>query len=94
MDLSLIPIGAYAPRWFMKDMHVNPEEAVKIHLNVKSRQSIGMHWGAFLNLTEEPLLEPPKLLLQELEKRKINPLDFRVLEHGQTMVLRALILKC
>ena len=87
MDLSLIPIGAYAPRWFMKDMHVNPEEAVKIHLDVKSRQSIGMHWGTFLNLTEEPLLEPPKLLLQELEKRKINPLDFRVLEHGQTIVL-------
>ena len=87
MDLSLIPISAYAPRWFMKDMHVNPEEAVKIHLDVKSRQSIGMHWGTFLNLTEEPLLEPPKLLLQELEKRKINPLDFRVLEHGQTIVL-------
>ena len=64
MDLSLIPIGAYAPRWFMKDMHVNPEEAVKIHLDVESRQSIGMHWGTFLNLTEEPLLELPQRLLQ------------------------------
>ena len=49
MDLSLIPIGAYAPRWFMQDMHVNPEEAVKIHLDVKSRQSIWMHWGTFLS---------------------------------------------
>ena len=50
MDLSLIPIGAYAPRWFMKDMHCNPEEAVQIHLDVKSQKSIGMHWGTFMIL--------------------------------------------
>ena len=43
MDLSLIPIGAYAPRWFMKDMHCNPQEAVQIHLDVNSQKSIGMH---------------------------------------------------
>ena len=86
MDLSLIPIGAYAPRWLMKDMHVNPEEAVKIHLDVESRQSIGMHWGTFLNLTEEPLLEPPQRLLQELLKQRMNPMEFRVLEHGQTLM--------
>ena len=51
MDLSLIPIDTYAPRWFIKNMHVNPEEAVKIHLDVKSWQTIGMHWGTFLNVT-------------------------------------------
>ena len=70
----------------MKDMHVNPEEAVKIHLDVRSRQSIGMHWGTFLNLTEEPVLEPPKRLLLELENRKINPLEFRILEQAQTIM--------
>ena len=73
-------------------MHVNPEEAVKIHFDVKSRQSIGMHRGTFLTLTAEPLLEPSKRLLQELEKRKINPLDFPILEHGQTIMLLALLL--
>ena len=45
MDISLIPIGAYAPRWFMQDMHVNPDEAVQIHQDVQSRFSVGMHWG-------------------------------------------------
>ena len=35
MDLSLIPIGAYARRWFMKYMHVYPEEAVKIHMMLR-----------------------------------------------------------
>ena len=70
----------------MKDMHVNPEEAVKIHLDVRSRQSIGMHWGTFLNLREKPVLEPPKRLLLELENRKINPLEFRILEQAQTIM--------
>ena len=87
IDLSLIPIGANSPRWFISDMHVNPEEAVKIYLDVKNRQSIGMHWGTFANLTKESLLEPPKRLLQELEKRKINSLEFGVLEHGQIIML-------
>ena len=35
MNLSLIPIGAYAPRWFMKYMHVNHEQAVKIHMMLR-----------------------------------------------------------
>ena len=35
IDLSLISIGAYAPRWFIKDMHVNPKEAVKIYLDIR-----------------------------------------------------------
>ena len=50
MDLSLIPIGAYAPRWFMMYIHVNLEKAAKINPNVKSHKSIGMHWGYLLEL--------------------------------------------
>lgn len=85
MDLSLIPIGAYAPRWFMKDMHCSPEEAVKIHSDVNSKQSIGMHWGTFLNLTDEPLDEPPVRLRRAVEAANLSGSSFITLQHGETL---------
>jgi L-ascorbate metabolism protein UlaG (beta-lactamase superfamily) len=87
MDISLLPIGAYAPRWFMKDMHVNPAEAVRIHQDVSSRFSVGMHWGTFLNLTDEPLREPPALLRSELLRAELSPENFITLQHGQMLRL-------
>jgi L-ascorbate metabolism protein UlaG (beta-lactamase superfamily) len=45
--LSLLPIGAYEPRWFMKDVHLNPEEAVRAHRELRSEYSIGIHFGTF-----------------------------------------------
>ena len=85
-DLAAIPIGAYEPRWFMKDAHVNPEEAVMIHKDINTRYSVGIHWGTFI-MTDEPVEEPPKRLLVELEKAGINEKNFFVMEHGQTKVL-------
>jgi N-acyl-phosphatidylethanolamine-hydrolysing phospholipase D len=46
-DLSFIPIGAYHPRWFLSPQHVDPEQAVQIHLDVKSQKSFAIHWGTF-----------------------------------------------
>lgn len=46
-DVSAIPIGAYEPRFCMKHQHVNSTEAVKIHKDIKSKFSIGIHWGTF-----------------------------------------------
>ncbi|MFP3867721.1 MAG: MBL fold metallo-hydrolase [Desulfobacteraceae bacterium] len=83
MRLSLIPIGGYMPRWFMRPMHVNPEEAVMIHQDVGSQQSIGMHWGTF-KLTDEPLGEPPLFLQQALRQAKIALDKFIVLRLGET----------
>jgi N-acyl-phosphatidylethanolamine-hydrolysing phospholipase D len=60
-DLALIPVGGYDPRWFMKPMHLDPEEAVQVHKDVRSKYSLGIHWGAFA-LTSEPIDEPPKRL--------------------------------
>ena len=53
-DLALIAVGACQPRWFMKEQHVNPAEAVQIHQDLKAKRSVGVHWGT-LNLTDEPV---------------------------------------
>ena len=81
-DLALLPIGAYAPRWFMQKQHVDPAEAVKIHRDLQARQSLAIHWGTF-ELTDEPLDAPPLALAAELQKAGIPAADFAVLRHGE-----------
>ena len=59
-DLTLMPIGAYEPRWFMRSSHMNPEEAVRAYLELGGVGTLGgMHWGTF-RLTDEHPLEPPR----------------------------------
>lgn len=84
MDLSLIPIGAYSPRGFMKAVHVNPQEAVLIHKEVGSKLSIGGHWKTF-RLSSEALERPPYDLYCALQNSKISCSEFRVLNPGQTI---------
>ena len=84
--LGLIPIGAYAPRYFMGPAHVNPAEAVAIHLAVGAEQSMAIHWGTFL-LTIEPPLEPPALLRAELARRGLDPATFQAVRIGDTLIL-------
>jgi L-ascorbate metabolism protein UlaG (beta-lactamase superfamily) len=57
IDLALMPVGAYEPFWFMRTMHVNPEEAVRGAIECGATRMATMHWGTFL-LSVEPLLEP------------------------------------
>ncbi len=86
-DLSAIPIGAYEPRWFMRGHHVSPEEALQIHLDVRSKKSVAIHWGTFV-LTDEPLEEPPERLEKALEEKGLAKEAFRVLKHGETIILK------
>lgn len=84
MDLSLIPIGTYVPHKFMDPVHINPNKAAKIHEEVHSRLSVGMHWKTF-RLSGEELDRPPYDLYSVLEKKKVDPKTFRVIDPGQTI---------
>lgn len=57
VDVALVPIGAYDPRWIMKSSHMTPEEAAQVVQDVGANRAIGMHWGTFA-LTNEPMAEP------------------------------------
>lgn len=83
IDLALIPIGAYAPRWFMRHYHVNPEEAVKIHRDVRAKVSVGMHWGTF-PLTAEPPMEPVEKLRVARENAGVDAKSFSTMRIGET----------
>ncbi len=82
-DLAALPIGAYEPRWFMKDSHMNVEEAILVHQELEAKQSMGIHWGTFI-LTDEPLTEPPQLL-DALTQKDPSLAPFHALMHGQTI---------
>lgn len=82
MDISFLPIGAYEPRWFMEEMHMNPDDAVKAHVDLKSKRSLGMHFGTF-QLTDEGIDEPAKDLQTAL--RKVSDVaPFVVPDNGDT----------
>jgi L-ascorbate metabolism protein UlaG (beta-lactamase superfamily) len=80
-DLALIPIGAYAPRWFMSAQHTDPNEAVQILENLEAGRAVGIHWGVF-RLTDERREEPPELLLEALARRGISENLFPAGEPG------------
>ena len=84
-DIALLPIGAYEPRWFMKSFHMNPAEAVQAHLDLESRQSIGIHFGTF-QLTEEEIDAPVRDLATALIEANLDPDSFVTLPEGVTTI--------
>jgi len=85
-DLALLPIGAYEPRWFMKDIHMNPAEAVQAHLDLAARRSLAMHFGTF-QLTPEGIDEPVRELAKALRERSVPAEQFRGAEVGESVSL-------
>jgi L-ascorbate metabolism protein UlaG (beta-lactamase superfamily) len=80
--LALLPIGAYEPRWFMHRHHMNPDDAVKAHLDLEAELSLGIHHST-LQLTNEGIGDPPAALARALAERAVAPHMFRALEPGQ-----------
>ncbi|HZZ92618.1 MAG TPA: MBL fold metallo-hydrolase [Usitatibacter sp.] len=83
-DLALIPIGAYAPRWFMKTMHVDVADALQVRHDLRAARAVGMHWGTFEHLTDEPMDEPPRELERLRREAGLERTDFDVMTIGET----------
>jgi len=79
--LSLIPIGAYEPRWFMKPVHMNPEEAVLTHLDLRSKFSIASHFDIF-QLADEAFNQAPLELQQAMKEHDILKDEFIIPKVG------------
>ena len=81
-DLASIPIGAYEPRWMMEPQHVDPAQAVQIHVDVKSNHSVGCHWGTF-RLTNEVKIPPNHFIFNiSAEKKAFKFFSFKLVLFG------------
>lgn len=83
IDLSFLPIGAYEPRSFMCPVHMNPPEAVQAHLDLKSAQSIGIHFGTF-RLAFEGIDDPANELIRARENAGLAADNFEIPAHGSS----------
>lgn len=61
--VALLPIGAYEPRWFMQEVHVDPEEALRAFQDLEAEHMLAIHWGTF-DQADEPLDQPPRRLME------------------------------
>jgi L-ascorbate metabolism protein UlaG (beta-lactamase superfamily) len=84
-QLALLPIGAYEPRWFMKEMHMNPADAIKAFKILEAESAVGMHFGTF-QLTDEEYDAPAKVLEKNLKEEIIGPDQFLTPKIGESYI--------
>jgi L-ascorbate metabolism protein UlaG (beta-lactamase superfamily) len=84
LRLAILPIGAYEPRWFMRDQHMNPSDAVKALCDCGAEQALAHHHGTF-PLTDEAIDAPLVGLQAALDEAKIPRERFVTLQPGQVV---------
>jgi L-ascorbate metabolism protein UlaG (beta-lactamase superfamily) len=84
--LAILPIGAYEPRWFMREQHMNPEESVKAFLDLGAELALAHHHGTF-QLTDEAIDAPERALVEARGAKGIPAERFRVLKPGEAWAL-------
>ncbi len=84
--LAILPIGAYEPRWFMRDQHMNPVESVQAFIDCGAELALGHHYGTF-QLTDEAIDAPPAALAEALGVAGIPADQFRTLRPGEVWQL-------
>jgi L-ascorbate metabolism protein UlaG (beta-lactamase superfamily) len=86
IQAAMLPIGAYAPRWFMRRQHMDPGDAVRAFQALGADRLVAMHWGTF-KLTDEHLAEPPELLREAWERAGLHDHQRVVPAIGETLML-------
>jgi L-ascorbate metabolism protein UlaG (beta-lactamase superfamily) len=82
IDASILPIGAFRPQWFMSEVHMSPEEAVKAHRILGSGISVASHFGTF-PLADDGEREPVELLQRSMAAHHLTEAEFWVLGFGE-----------
>ena len=92
IDLTFINIGAYdfRPMFEKSIYHTNPEEALNIAQDLKSKKVIGMHWGTAV-LSLEPIMEPPVRFRANAEKYGYKKQDAIIFKIGEVRKLEDLL---
>ena len=86
IDAAMLPIGAYAPRWFMRSQHMDPADAMRAFAALGAARFVAMHWGTF-KLTDEDLREPPALLRECWRRANLAAAPLAIPAIGETVRL-------
>jgi len=81
--LAILPLGNYEKRWFMKNRHMNPDDAVQAHLLLNAGQSVGMHYATFLEHPEQLIDAHETDLAQAMKEYGLIDSAFWILEFGE-----------
>lgn len=88
--VALLPVGAYEPRWFMRNQHMNPAEAVAAFADLGAGHAVGIHWGVW-QLTDEAIDDPPAALAEALSAAGIAAERFPALVPGESLAVPAAV---
>jgi L-ascorbate metabolism protein UlaG (beta-lactamase superfamily) len=86
INLAILPIGAYEPRWFMREQHMNPAESVQAFADCGAEFALAHHYGTF-QLTDEAIGAPVAALAEALQNAGIPSARFRALRPGEVWQL-------
>jgi L-ascorbate metabolism protein UlaG (beta-lactamase superfamily) len=84
IDVAMIGAGAFAPTWFMKYNHQDPNDTVKAFYDCKAKMLIPFHFGTF-DLSDEPLDEPASVLEKLKKENKIGANMLRIVKFGEVV---------